>query len=270
MPAVSQALVEFANHHRERSEPGIEVIVTPRYEITLQPDFPVPGPNSVRWVRCTAEEADDVIREARARVAPRHLPLAWILDPETRPGAFADRLLAHGIGPDPHGLESKVMVLSSDATILAPPVAGLEIVDALRDPEAFQQADRAAAEAFGAESMGEDERRIAARERRRRNLLAAGHRHLLLARVDGEPAGSGSLALYPPAGARMNGGSVRPKFRGRGVYRALVAARVDIARRAGVAGLAVWGGDMSRPILERLGFEVVGWRRFYVDSSTAG
>ena len=58
--------------------------------------------------------------------------------------------------------------------------------------------------------------------------------------VDGEPAGSGSLGLYPPYGAKMNGGSVRPKFRGRGVYRALVAARVEIARRPGVRGLGKW------------------------------
>ncbi|HUY73460.1 MAG TPA: GNAT family N-acetyltransferase [Candidatus Dormibacteraeota bacterium] len=269
MPAVSQALVEFANHHRQRAEPGIEVIVTPRYEITLQPDFPIAGPNNVSWIRCRADEADDVIKEVRAIVAPRRLPLMWTLDPESKPADLAHRLHAHDIDPDRHGVESKVMVLSSAATIHVPRVAGLEIVDALADPEAFQQADRAAAEAFRAESLGDDGPRVAAREHRRRNLLAAGHRHLLLARVDGEPAGSGSLGLYPPDGAKMNGGSVRSKFRGRGVYRALVAARVEIARRAGVAGLTVWGGDMSRPILERLGFEVVGWRRFYVDTITA-
>jgi len=269
MPAVSQALIDFANHHRQRTEPGVEVIVTSRYEITLQPDFPIAGPNSVSWIRCQADEVDEVIREARATVARRHLPLMWIVDPETRPADFAERLLAHGARPDRHSAESKVMVLPSDATVDAPPVAGLRIIDALASAEAFQQADRANTEAFEADSLGDDAHRVAARERRRRNLLAAGNRYLLLATVDGEPAGSGSLGLYPPGGATMNGGAVRPKFRGRGVYRALVAARVELAHRAGVAGLAVWGGYMSRPILERLGFQVVGWRRFYVDTTTA-
>lgn len=269
MPAVSQALVDFANHHRQRAEPGIEVIVTPRYEITLQPDFPIPGPNSVSWVRCRADEVDDVIREARATIRQRGLPVMWILDPETLPVDFAERLIAHGARPDLHGAESKVMVLPSEAVVDAPQVAGLRIIDALVDAEAFQQADRANTEAFGADSLGDDANRVAARERRRRNLVAAGNRHILLASVDGEPAGSGSLGLYPPDGAKMNGGAVRPKFRGRGVYRALVAARVEIARRAGVPGLAVWGGDMSRPILERMGFRVVGWRRFYLDTPTA-
>jgi GNAT superfamily N-acetyltransferase len=106
-------------------------------------------------------------------------------------------------------------------------------------------------------------------ERRRLNLRAAGHRRLLLATVNGEPAGAGGLGLFPPGGAAITGGSVRPIFRGRGVYRALVAARLEIARDAGVAGLAVWGGDMSRPILARLGFQTVGWRRFYLDTATA-
>ncbi|MDQ2944319.1 MAG: GNAT family N-acetyltransferase, partial [Candidatus Dormibacteraeota bacterium] len=92
---------------------------------------------------------------------------------------------------------------------------------------------------------------------------------LLLATVNGEPAGSGGLALFPPDGAAITGGSVRASFRGRGIYRALVAARLDIARRAGVSGLAVWGGEMSAPILARLGFEAVGWRRFFLDTSTA-
>src|SRR2546429_4096513 len=58
MPGVSQALVEFANHHRQPAAPGIEVIETPRYRITLQPDFPIPGPNSIAWVRCSAGDAD--------------------------------------------------------------------------------------------------------------------------------------------------------------------------------------------------------------------
>jgi GNAT superfamily N-acetyltransferase len=269
MPAVSQALIEFANRHRVQASPGTEVIVTPRYQVTLQPDFPIAGPNSVSWIRCRPEEADQVIREARAMIAPRHLPVMWTLDPETEPPDFADHLVRHGIHPDPQGSEFAVMVLPVSATIEAPLIDGLEIRDALADLATFRMANAAAAEAFRAAPPGDDPERIAMLERRRRNFLAAGNRHWLLAVVDGEPAGAGGLGLFPPGGATINGGSVRPKFRGRGVYRALVAARLEIARRAGVEGLAVWGGDMSGPILARLGFETVGWRRFFLDTSTA-
>ncbi len=267
MPAVSQALIEFANHHRQQAAPGIEVIVRPRYQIMLQPDFPIPGPNNVSWIRCRPDEVDEVIGEARATFAPRHLPVMWTLDPETEPPDFADHLARHGVPPDPHGAEAAVMVLPIDATLEAPAIAGLEIRDALADLATFRMADGAAAEAFQADLPGDAPEYIAMEDRRRLNFRAAGNRHLLLAVVDGEPAGSAGLSLFPPAGATINGGSVRPKFRGRGIYRALVAARLEIARRAGVSGLAVWGGQMSAPILARLGFETVGWRRFYVDTA---
>lgn len=242
--------------------------MTPRYQVTLQPDFPIPGPNNVSWIRCRPDEADEVISEARAMIAPRHLPVVWVLDPETEPPDFADHLAARGIHPNPHGFEFAAMVLPIDATIEAPHVIGLEIRDALADLPTFRSANAAAAEAFMTPFREDDPDVIAMLERRRLNSLAAGNRHWLLALVDGEPAGAGGLALFPPGGAAVNGGAVRPKFRGRGVYRALVAARLEIARQAGVAGLAVWGGDMSRPILAGLGFETVGWRRFYLDTST--
>jgi GNAT superfamily N-acetyltransferase len=267
MPAVSQALLEFANHHRQETAPGIEVIATPRYRATIQPDRPIAGPNNVSWIRCRAIEVGPVIREARAIFAPRHLPFMWTLDPETEPSDFAVHLAAHGVHPDPHSAESHVMVLPIEANLMAPPLTGLEIRDALADLETFSLADAAAAEAFQADLPTNVPEFIAILERRRLNFRAAGNRRLLLATVDGEPAGAGGLTLFPPAGAIINGGSVRPKFRGRGVYRALVAARLEIARRAGARGLAVWGGDMSAPILARLGFETVGWRRFYVDTS---
>jgi GNAT superfamily N-acetyltransferase len=247
----------------------MEIIDTPRYRITLQPDFPIPGPNSVTWIRCGPDEAGEVIREAQATIAPRHLPVMWILDPGTQPSDFAKHLEAHGIHPDPHGFESAVMVLPIDAQMEAPAIPGLEIHDALADLATFRRADAAAAEAFAAVSLGDDPDLIAMQDRRRLNFIAAGNRHWLLATVDGEAAGAGGMSLFPPGGATINGGSVRPKFRGRGVYRALVAARLEIARRSGVSGLCVWGGEMSGPILARLGFETVGWRRFYVDTSAA-
>lgn len=50
------------------------------------------------------------------------------------------------------------------------------------------------------------------------------------------------------------GGAVLPTHRGRGLYRALVAARARYARARGFRFVTVDAGPMSRPILERLGF----------------
>ena len=270
MGAVSQALVDFAKYVRQPAAPGIEVIETPRYRIVLQPDFPIPGPNSVGWVRCRPHEAGVLIDEVRAQVAPRHVPLMWTLDPETEPADFTDYLEARGIQPDPHGSTAAVMVFPIDAEIEGPAVAGLEMKDGLADAEAFRIADAVNAEAFTSGTLDDDPARTEALERRRRNQIAAGDRRVILATVDGEPAGSAGMTLFPPAGATINGGAVRAKFRGRGIYRAMVAARLEMAREAGVeGGLAVWGGAMSAPILARLGFKTVSERRFYLDQSTA-
>jgi len=266
MAAVSHpALVEFANHFKQPAAPGIEVVDTPWYRLTMQPDYPIPGPNSVSWIRCGADDADKVIDEVRAAFALRHLPLMWILDPDTEPADFADRLAAHGVMPEPLAPELAVMVLPADASLNGPMATGLVMHDALADPELFRLADAVNAEAFGDSERGVTPEQVAAQERRRQDQLTARNRRVVLATIDTEPAGSAGLTLYPPAGAIINGGAVREKFRGRGVYRAMVAVRLDMAREAGAPGIAVWGGPMSAPILDKLGFQTVGWRKFYLD-----
>ena len=131
MAAVSQGLLEFANEFRTPAAPGVEQIETPRYRITLVPDYPIPGPNGVTWIRCAPVEADSLITEVRAIVKPRGLPLMWTLDPGTEPANFAEYLAARGVYPEPHAPEVKVMVLPADASLVMPVVDGLEIRDAL-------------------------------------------------------------------------------------------------------------------------------------------
>ena len=53
-------------------------------------------------------------------------------------------------------------------------------------------------------------------------------------------------------------GATVPRARGHGAYRALIRARWDEAVARGTPALITQGGSMSRPILERLGFERVG------------
>ena len=87
---------------------------------------------------------------------------------------------------------------------------------------------------------------------------------LYVAYVDGAPAASGRLEAprdRPFAG--LYGGGVRPRWRGLGLYRALVAARAEEAARRGVRYLTVDAAETSRPILERIGFHALatvrGW-----------
>jgi GNAT superfamily N-acetyltransferase len=77
----------------------------------------------------------------------------------------------------------------------------------------------------------------------------------VVAYVDGEPVSGGRVDLEPDVEfAGLFGGVTLPEFRGRGLYRATVARRAELAREAGYRWLYVDALPTSRPILERLGF----------------
>ena len=72
------------------------------------------------------------------------------------------------------------------------------------------------------------------------------------------PVGSGWLERpQGSAFADLHGGALLPAWRGRGVYSALLAARVRSALAAGVEYLCVDAAPLSRPILQRKGFRFV-------------
>jgi GNAT superfamily N-acetyltransferase len=64
--------------------------------------------------------------------------------------------------------------------------------------------------------------------------------------------------------ATLWGGSTLREWRGRGIYRALVARRAQLAAERGRRYVEVDASDASRPILERLGFQAVTQTRPYV------
>jgi GNAT superfamily N-acetyltransferase len=89
-------------------------------------------------------------------------------------------------------------------------------------------------------------------------LAGATGLELWVAEVDGAPVGAGRLE--PVAGsavAGLWGGVVLPAWRGRGLYRALTAARARSALAQGKTLLHSDSTESSRPILERAGLVTV-------------
>ncbi len=81
---------------------------------------------------------------------------------------------------------------------------------------------------------------------------------LYVAYVGNEPAAAGWIEFYPGKPiAALWGGSTREAYRGGGLYKALLAKRAQEALKRGVSYLTVDASPMSRPILERLGFQLV-------------
>ena len=91
------------------------------------------------------------------------------------------------------------------------------------------------------------------------HLANPDHVVLLVAESAGKVVATARLNLEPGSEfGSLWSGSVLPEWRGRGLYRALVACRARRAAAQGYRYLQVDATESSRPILERLGFQTVG------------
>lgn len=81
-----------------------------------------------------------------------------------------------------------------------------------------------------------------------------------VAYIDGQPA-SAAWTFFPEHSqfASLWGGATIGHFRKQGLYTALLAVRVQEAKARGVNYLTVDASPMSRPILEKFGFELIAY-----------
>lgn len=95
-------------------------------------------------------------------------------------------------------------------------------------------------------------------------LARHAHHHRFVAYLDGRAVGAASLHTHHAAGW-LCAASVLPEARGRGVQRALLAARGERAEelRCDVIGAAAVDGGASAENVRRMGFRRVGTRRAY-------
>ena len=139
-----------------------------------------------------------------------------------------ERLLAAGLEP-----EDEETVVVADAASIPPPPEEVEL--RLATDEFVELADRVFGRKHGA---GLPDKTAA-----------------VVAVVDGQ-AVSGGRGDFEEDGefAGLFGGVTLPEYRGRGLYRAVVAKRAELARERGYRWLYSDALPTSRPILERLGF----------------
>jgi GNAT superfamily N-acetyltransferase len=160
---------------------------------------------------------------ARMREVPGHVEWKYYSHdgPELR-----ERLLAAGLVP-----EDEETVVVAEAASIAPPPAEVEL------RVAAQEFEDLAAHVFG-KRYGLPEKAVA-----------------VVAMVDGQPVSGGRVDFEDGVEfAGLYGGITLPEYRGRGLYRATVAKRAELARERGYRWLYSDALPTSRPILERLGF----------------
>ncbi|HEY9373362.1 GNAT family N-acetyltransferase [Streptomyces sp.] len=172
------------------------------------------------------------------------------------PADLPKRLLAAGFVPDE---EETVMVaetarLSLDV-VLPDGVELLPVTDAAGVRLVVEVHDRA----FGGDG-GHIGRQLLDRLATEPDTVAA-----VVATAGGEPVSAARLELCPGADfAGLWGGGTVEAWRGRGLYRALVAHRTRIAAARGHRYVHVDAAPTSRPILQRLGFTPLATTTPYV------
>ncbi|MFB7620539.1 GNAT family N-acetyltransferase [Kitasatospora sp. NPDC056181] len=150
-------------------------------------------------------------------------------------------------------------VLAADLSRGAPPLRPPTVDVSLRWATDFATArDRATVEVTGFGGRLPPDERIEIAAARDAKAVPAGGGGTVVAYVDGEPAGTGGVAIVDGV-ARLTGGVVAPSRQGQGVYRAVLDARLSYAVTHGATMALVKGNAAtSGPILRKAGFTTFG------------
>ncbi|MEU3276633.1 GNAT family N-acetyltransferase [Streptomyces antibioticus] len=210
------------------------------------------GWNGVLWsgLDPTGADADAAVAAQIGFFTGLGREFEWKLHGHDHPADLGQRLTAAGFTAEP---EETLMIGETAGRLTGgEPPEGVRIVPVT---------DRA-----GVDLMVEANERAFGRD-------GARLRDLVLARLATDPDGIVAVVALagdvPVSSARMEmipgtrfaglwGGGTVEEWRGRGVYRALIAHRARIAAERGYRYLQVDASDRSRPILERLGFAALG------------
>jgi GNAT superfamily N-acetyltransferase len=240
------------------------------YDAQLRPDVPDPVPEGVSvetdgpLVRVTGlssggflsyrdlgglrgAELDALIARQRDIFAGLGQPVEWKTYGHDEPADLPDRLRAAGFEPE------------EQETVVAGPVAGLAatlpvVPDGVRLREVTGRADLDRIVAMEEAVWGDSRGHLADDLERE---LAADPQSLtvVVAEAGDEVVSAGWVRYIRNTGfATLWGGSTLPRWRRKGIYKALVTYRARLAGERGRTLLQVDASDDSRPILQRLGF----------------
>ncbi|GGN11697.1 N-acetyltransferase [Lentzea pudingi] len=191
-------------------------------------------------------DLDALIARQRDFFAARGQSVEWKTWSHDTPADLPERLVAAGF--ESEGRETVLIGLAEEMT------AQVEL-DGVVVREATDEADVRRLAATATEVFGRGHDWLVARLLEKKddpNTVA------VIAEADGKVVSSSRIEIVGGTEfAGLWGGGTLSEWRGRGVYRALVAYRARLAVERGIKYLQVDATEDSRPILERLGFVAV-------------
>jgi ribosomal protein S18 acetylase RimI-like enzyme len=204
------------------------------------------GWNGVTWCDLNPVSADAVIAAQIGRFAELSGPWEWKHYSYDQPPDLPDRLLAAGFTREP--AEALLVAEVADLTLDVPAPPGVEL------RAVIDQADVDALVSVHDQVFGEDHSALG------KALLAGLAQQpptaaAIVAFAGQTPIAAGRVEFHSGTDfASVWGGGTLPDWRGRGVFRSMVARRASLAAARGFRYLQVDASKDSQPILQRLGF----------------
>lgn len=202
----------------------------------------------VVWSDLANADVGAVLEDERIVAKRNGLTIEWKHYAHDAPADLLEQLAAHGWEPD----EPEALLAAPVEAVLAacdPPDA----VVLHPGPDKLEQVGWVLRSVYGNEG-------VVYEKQLRHELEEAPDEVDVVAAMDeaGRVASVG-WSWYKPGSPFVTlwGGTTAPKARGRGLYRAVLVERLREAQRRGRSYATVDAGAMSRPILERCGFELL-------------
>jgi GNAT superfamily N-acetyltransferase len=225
-------------------EPGARIEADPAVVRWIVP--PGHGMSSITWSRLDAGSADAAIAAQLAFFRDRHQGVEWKLYDYDQPPDLGSRLAAAGFVPE----DTEVLMVAEAAAV----AAEVPLPDGLTVREVTGEAGLELIFSLHEGVFGDDGIRY--RESLRTLVLQAPETiGMVVAFAGDQPVSAARVEFVTGSDfAGLWGGGTLPQWRGRGLYRALVARRAQLALARGYRYVQVDALPTSQPILDRLGF----------------
>jgi hypothetical protein len=213
------------------------------------------GMNSILYSRLERYNADAVIAEQVRYFQTQGKSFTWKIFQHDPFPELRDRLLAYGFRAD---VAEPVMVLDvhsvSDELKTQPELDVRRVVW----PEQLDEVAQLEAQVWGGD--------FSWLRRRLAGWLAwPGYLSVYVGYMLDQPACAGWIVFHPDSQfASLYGGSTLEEYRGRGLYKAVLACRLQEAMQRGRPYLIVEPTEINQPIMSRYGFEVLTYTQDYL------
>jgi GNAT superfamily N-acetyltransferase len=209
------------------------------------------GGGMVIYSRLTAAELEATVQAQIAYYERIGQDFEWKVYSHDPPPNLKDRLATHGFEV---GEDEAILVLDLEAApaILFEPVT--HTIERVTDPRLIAEVIDVQQQVWQS-NFEWLKQRLMTNLRQRPDYLS-----VYVVYVDSVPVAS-AWTNFPSGNqfASLWGGSTLSTYRKRGIYTALLAVRVQEAQRRGVRFLTVDASLMSRPILQKLGFQLIAY-----------